>query len=220
MDIGKTTRRHRRLAGLTQQEVARRLGMDRTAIGRIERGERVPRADTFLALLGVCGADIVLERWGPPPELGPDAGTIGGREAEMLRSLAFRRVRCVVIGALAERIHGSDVAAHRVEIVAACDPANGRRVERVREIAVRRMRPSAPLRVLWRPPRPFTAQADLLRDAVEFQTETSHLMVAGPDQLIAMRLARSGPGDRDAAARMAAARRLSRRGASGTPPRR
>lgn len=194
MDIGKTVRRHRRLAGLTPAELANAVGTTQANISRIERGAQLPAADAFARMLEARGADLVIERWGAPPELGADAGTLGGREAETLRHIAFRRVRCVIIGAVAERLHGSDVAVDGVEIVAVPHPVNGRRVERVREIADLRMRPPAPLRVLWGPPKPFTSHADLARHAVRFETETSHFPAVG--------------------------RRLSRRDASGTPPRR
>lgn len=210
MDIGRTVRRHRKLAGLTQSELARRIGTARVTIGRVERGDHVPRADTLLALLKASGVDVVLERWNERPELGPDAGTIGPLEDEMLRFLAARRVRCVVVGAVAERIRGSDVPVDGVQIVAVPDALNGRRMRRVRESAERRMRPSAKLRVLWGPPPPYASYAELGRDATAFRRGSDTMSVASADALIAIRRARWGPGDGDAAARLAAARRLAR----------
>lgn len=40
--LGKTVRAIRRRAGLSQEELADRAGLDRTYIGGIERGERNP----------------------------------------------------------------------------------------------------------------------------------------------------------------------------------
>jgi transcriptional regulator with XRE-family HTH domain len=50
--IGANLRRERRRAGLTQEELAARAGLHRTAIGLLEQGHRVARADTLLQLAG------------------------------------------------------------------------------------------------------------------------------------------------------------------------
>jgi transcriptional regulator with XRE-family HTH domain len=42
--------KHRRQAGLTQQELADRTGLHRTEIGYLEGRKRLPRIDTFLKL--------------------------------------------------------------------------------------------------------------------------------------------------------------------------
>lgn len=59
----------RRKAGLTQQELADRVGMNRTALSKIERGGQVPRLHTILKLiagLGVENCDLVAWMWWDP----------------------------------------------------------------------------------------------------------------------------------------------------------
>lgn len=59
----------RRQAGLTQQELADRIGMKRTVLGKIERGRQVPRLDTILKLvagLEVKNCDLVAWMWWDP----------------------------------------------------------------------------------------------------------------------------------------------------------
>jgi transcriptional regulator with XRE-family HTH domain len=57
-------------AGLTQQDLADRVGMNRTALSALERGLRVPRLDTILKLvagLEVENCDLVAGLWWDPP---------------------------------------------------------------------------------------------------------------------------------------------------------
>jgi transcriptional regulator with XRE-family HTH domain len=59
----------RHKAGLTQQELADRVGMNRVSLGELERGLRVPRLDTVLRLvagLGVGNCDLVAWMWWDP----------------------------------------------------------------------------------------------------------------------------------------------------------
>src|SRR6188768_3345685 len=59
----------RRRAGLTQQELADRIGVNRTILSRIERGGRLPRLDTILkpgAALEVKNCDLVAWMWWDP----------------------------------------------------------------------------------------------------------------------------------------------------------
>src|ERR1700760_142224 len=46
--IGANLRRERRRAGMTQEELATRAALHRTAIGLLEQGHRMARADTLL----------------------------------------------------------------------------------------------------------------------------------------------------------------------------
>lgn len=55
--FGANLRRHRKAAGLSQEEAALRASLHRTAVGHLERGERVARADTIAKLAGVLGVD-------------------------------------------------------------------------------------------------------------------------------------------------------------------
>ena len=48
--LGDNIRRARERAGLSQEETSFRAGLHRTAVGQLERGERVARADTLVKL--------------------------------------------------------------------------------------------------------------------------------------------------------------------------
>ncbi len=54
--FGKNLARCRRRANLSQEEAAVRASLHRTAVGQLERGERVARVDTLIKLMGSCGA--------------------------------------------------------------------------------------------------------------------------------------------------------------------
>lgn len=59
----------RRQAGLTQQELADRIGMNGVSLGVLERGKRLPRLDTILRLvtgLEVKNCDLVAWMWWDP----------------------------------------------------------------------------------------------------------------------------------------------------------
>ncbi len=59
----------RRKAGLTQQQLADRVGINRTVLSKIERGHRLPRLHTILKLvaaLGVRNCDLVAWIWWDP----------------------------------------------------------------------------------------------------------------------------------------------------------
>lgn len=59
----------RHQAGLTQQELADRIGMNRVVLGELEQGRRVPRLDTVLKLvagLEVRNCDLVAWMWWDP----------------------------------------------------------------------------------------------------------------------------------------------------------
>lgn len=59
----------RRKAGLTQQELADRVGMNRTVLSVLERGQRLPRLDTILKLaagLEVGNCRLVESMWWEP----------------------------------------------------------------------------------------------------------------------------------------------------------
>lgn len=48
--LGKNLVRCRKRAALSQEDLSFRAGLHRTAVGQIERGERIARADTILKL--------------------------------------------------------------------------------------------------------------------------------------------------------------------------
>lgn len=67
--FGQNLARCRGCAGISQEELGMRSSLHRTAIGQLERGERIPRADTVVKLAGSLGIppERLLEglRWTP-----------------------------------------------------------------------------------------------------------------------------------------------------------
>lgn len=61
---------HRTAAGISQEDLGDLAAVHRTAVGQLERGERIPRADTLLKLAYALGVDTdaLLEGiiWKPP----------------------------------------------------------------------------------------------------------------------------------------------------------
>lgn len=61
--------RHR--AGVTQEELAHRSGLNRTTIGAAESAKGSPRLDTMIRLAGALGVEttalVPAVRWEPPP---------------------------------------------------------------------------------------------------------------------------------------------------------
>jgi len=87
--FGHNLRRHRRRAGLTQVEVADIAELHRVAVGEMERGQRMPRADTILKVaaavdVSACALLVGL-RWWPghyvAGRFDVGAGGLGQREA-------------------------------------------------------------------------------------------------------------------------------------------
>lgn len=74
--FGNNLARHRRKAKLSQEELGVRASLHRTAVGQLERGERIPRADTVVKLAGSLsvGSGDLLDglKWTP-------GGTVAGR---------------------------------------------------------------------------------------------------------------------------------------------
>lgn len=55
LEPGGLIRRSRLLAGLTQAELARRLGTTQSAVSRLERGHEEPRIARLAFILAACG---------------------------------------------------------------------------------------------------------------------------------------------------------------------
>jgi len=53
--LGRNLFMARRRAGYSQEEVAARASLHRTEVGMIEHGERLPRVDTLMKLVGALG---------------------------------------------------------------------------------------------------------------------------------------------------------------------
>jgi len=56
-EFGKNLARCRKRAGISQEEAAVRASLHRTAVGQLERGERVARVDTLVKLAGALGIE-------------------------------------------------------------------------------------------------------------------------------------------------------------------
>ncbi len=57
---GSLIREARKRAGLTQTELAQRLGKSQSEIGRWERGEVKPSLETVRAVIHACGLEVTL----------------------------------------------------------------------------------------------------------------------------------------------------------------
>ncbi|MGH2676374.1 MAG: helix-turn-helix domain-containing protein [Actinomycetota bacterium] len=206
MDAARAVRDARRRAALTQEELARRAGLRQPAVARIEAGGVTPRVDTLERLLAACDASLVVE-----PRLGADvdrepirellrlepAGRLaraaaelrGFRPARTLQILSARKVRFVVVGAVAERLHGSPAPADAVELVVAPDAPNRRRLNGAVD-RLRGFRWSSPGRLRWRFSSPPGAPGyrELERAADELRVAAKTVRVASLDDLIRIRL--------------------------------
>lgn len=58
MNAARTLRHARRRAGLSQRELATRVGVPQPAVARIESGRVRPRVDTLDQLLRACGESL------------------------------------------------------------------------------------------------------------------------------------------------------------------
>jgi len=56
--FGENLASHRESNHLSQEELGFRAELHRTAVGQLERGERVPRADTLVKLAGTLGIPV------------------------------------------------------------------------------------------------------------------------------------------------------------------
>ena len=61
---GALIRRARRAAGMTQTELAQRIGVRQATISRLERGEDDTRFSTVLGALSALGLEITIEERG------------------------------------------------------------------------------------------------------------------------------------------------------------
>jgi DNA-binding XRE family transcriptional regulator len=80
--LGENLKRERVLAGLSQEQLARRASLHRTAIGFLEQGQRTPGATTLIQLAGalsISPADFFDGIYWTPDERGGGAFTFGSR---------------------------------------------------------------------------------------------------------------------------------------------
>ena len=83
--IGQRIKTRRNDRGESQEDVSVRSGLHRTAVGQLERGERVPRVDTLLKLAGsldVSIGDLVGPLVWSPGEYLSGGFRVGGGDAE------------------------------------------------------------------------------------------------------------------------------------------
>lgn len=86
MNAGSTLRAARRSAGLTQRELAARVGVPQPAIARIESGAAVPRVDTLDRLLAGCGRELATApRLGAGIDRGPIRALLSMTPTDRLR---------------------------------------------------------------------------------------------------------------------------------------
>ncbi len=65
---GQIIREARRRAGLTQQELAERLGTSQSVITRWETGQRSPTFETVAKAVRACGLDLTITLGTPDPD--------------------------------------------------------------------------------------------------------------------------------------------------------
>ena len=58
VDLGKRVRKQRQLIGLTQQELAERIGVSTSFVGHVERGTRKASLETLVALSNALGVGV------------------------------------------------------------------------------------------------------------------------------------------------------------------
>lgn len=92
MDVAKTLRDARHAARLTQRQLAARAGVPQSTVARIERGQLMPRVDTFDMLVRAADLRVAME---PLPGDGVDRSLI----RDMLRLTPDKRLRVAVAGA-------------------------------------------------------------------------------------------------------------------------
>lgn len=145
-------------AGLTQRELARSAGMPQPAIARIEAGDVVPRVDTLARLLAGCGVALGVQqrpresdewaqiraeirellRVSPRQRVLSLPKSAGSRfrPLELVRIIAGRRVRFVLVGEIAARVHGAPLMPGSLEIAVQPERVNSERLTRALEAMV------------------------------------------------------------------------------------
>jgi transcriptional regulator with XRE-family HTH domain len=110
VDTGRTLRRARRRAGLSQRALATATGVAQPTIARIERGSESPRIDTLARLLRACGHRLEAR---PAAGDGVDRTAIRRllaltpAERAVLATTEGRAMADVPVGVLAERRRSS-----------------------------------------------------------------------------------------------------------------
>jgi uncharacterized protein len=112
--FGEALVQARRRSGLTQEQLAKRMGTTQAAITRLERGRFFPSVRTLQRLAGILGVtfeigsnDRLTVR--PAPQHGPTLEDLRARRDEILRIAAAEKARNVrVFGSVARGDAGPD----------------------------------------------------------------------------------------------------------------
>jgi transcriptional regulator with XRE-family HTH domain len=106
MDAATWVRQARRSAGRSQRELAEWTRLPQPTIARIERGQQIPRVDTFVRLMTAAGFSIRIE------PTNPDGGVDRGQIERWIALPTSERVRrSIAFGHAARRLRGARVAA-------------------------------------------------------------------------------------------------------------
>ncbi len=211
--IGQRLRWARKRAGMTQEQLARAVGMPQPSIARIERGTVQPRIATLTELLAATGHRLTVEPIGPsvPDEAirrrlamthpqRTKAAMPSTARIRILRRLRRFDVPFVLIGELAEVAHGSPGRVRgAIEVCHATTDVAAQRIALARE-DLGRDADARRLRLVTE-----TDAGDdydmLARNAIGLHVDAGVLVrVAALDDLIRARRARRTPKDQDAAA--------------------
>lgn len=136
----------RRRAGLTQQQLADRIGRPQSTVARWERGVQAPSIDTTREIVRACGLELTVglarydDSYHPlidaqlrlsPAERLASLCRDGFDPLPILEALAKARVRHVIVGRVAGALHGSPllVSPPELTVVPADEPANNRALE-------------------------------------------------------------------------------------------
>ena len=92
MKAARALKYARAKAGLSQRDLAAKVGLPQSTIGRIEAGAVDPRFETLMTLLRACGYDLEVE---PRRGVGVDRSQL----RELLKLTPEQRIRNAVSGA-------------------------------------------------------------------------------------------------------------------------
>ena len=146
MTGGELIREARLLAGLSQSELAARIGRDRAQVARWEIGGSEPNLETVVAVIQTCGYDLPLQlvplehtasrALDQNAELTPERRLEQVLERDklpdprdVLTVLRDHFVSFVLVGSLAHVIHGADESPRSVEITPSTRQENLDRLE-------------------------------------------------------------------------------------------
>lgn len=203
MTSGELIRSARLRAGLSQAELAKRLELPASSIGRWETDTVEPGYSTLRRVLQACGYDLppVLESYEPDREMDARIQEIQRLTPQervskmltrsrlwpldpytMLRELEYARVSYVLIGGLARIIHGSQEITEDIDITPSMRTDNLRRLQEALEAQQAHRVDTQPLRVEQLDPdqEPFVT---LVCDACELHVVANPPGTRGYDDL-------------------------------------